>query len=180
LDLKEKQSNNAELILAEVIMRSPITWYSSFILDKGTKDGITPNMVVVTSEGLVGIIVEVGHNWSKVQTLLDSTFAASSMILRTRDIGILKGREELISKNLAELFYISKDSDVGVNDVVITSGMGDVLPKGILIGKVFSVSTDEQDLTKKIYVKPMVDFDNIEYVFIVKRVKSINFSVGVN
>ncbi|MEZ0536103.1 rod shape-determining protein MreC [Caldicellulosiruptoraceae bacterium PP1] len=179
LGLQESQKNNAELITARIVLRSPDSWFNTLIADKGSNYGIKPNMVVVNNQGLVGYIVEVGYNWAKIQTVLDSNFAASAIVTRTRDIGVIKGREDMIKKGLCKLFYISKDSDVSLHDIVMTSGMGDIFPKGILIGEVLSVKNDEKDLTKDITIKPAVDYNNIEYVFIIKKIKNISFSVGV-
>lgn len=179
LGLKNQIETAADYEFARVTLRSSEAWLSYFIIDKGLKDGIRKNMVVVNNQGLVGSIVDCGVNWAKVETLLDADFSASAMVVRTRDIGVVRGNLSLMGKGLCELKYISKDSKVKVNDVVITSGMGEIFPKGIVIGKIVQVKNDKFELTKNILIKPAVDIENIEYVMVLKKVKGINFSVGV-
>jgi len=179
LGLKNQIETVADYEVARVTLRSSEAWLSYFIIDKGLKDGIRKNMVVVNNQGLIGSIVDCGLNWAKVETLLDADFSASAMIVRTRDIGVVRGNLNLMGKGLCELKYISKDSKVKVNDVVITSGMGEIFPKGIVIGKIVQVKNDKFELTKNIIIKPAVDIENIEYVMVLKKVKGINISVGV-
>ncbi|AZT90405.1 rod shape-determining protein MreC [Caldicellulosiruptor changbaiensis] len=179
LGLKNQIETAADYEVARVTLRSSEGWLSYFIIDKGLKDGIRKNMVVVNNQGLVGSIVDCGLNWAKVETLLDADFSASAMVVRTRDIGVVRGNLNLMGKGLCELKYVSKDSKVKVNDVVITSGMGEIFPKGIVIGKIVQIKNDKFELTKNILIKPAVDIENIEYVMVLKKVKGINFSVGV-
>jgi len=179
LGLKNQIETAADYEVARVTLRSSEGWLSYFIIDKGLKDGIRKNMVVVNNRGLVGSIVDCGLNWAKVETLLDADFSASAMVVRTRDIGVVRGNLNLMGKGLCELKYVSKDSKVKVNDVVITSGMGEIFPKGIVIGKIVQIKNDKFELTKNILIKPAVDIENIEYVMVLKKVKAINFSVGV-
>ncbi|WAM30661.1 rod shape-determining protein MreC [Caldicellulosiruptor naganoensis] len=179
LGLKDQIGELSDYEVARVVLRSSEAWLSYFIIDKGSKDGIRKNMVVVNNQGLVGSIVDYGRNWAKVETLLDADFSASAMVVRTRDIGVVRGNLNLMGKGLCELKYISKDSKVRVNDVVITSGMGEIFPKGIVIGKIVQIKNDKFELTKNILIKPAVDIENIEYVMVLKKVKGINFSVGV-
>ncbi|WAM32875.1 rod shape-determining protein MreC [Caldicellulosiruptor morganii] len=179
LGLKNQIGEFSDYEVARVVLRSSEAWLSYFIIDKGLKDGIRKNMVVVNNQGLVGNVVDCGANWAKVETLLDPDFSASAMVVRTRDIGVVRGNLNLMGKRLCELRYISKDSKVRQNDVVITSGMGEIFPKGIVIGKIIQIKNDKFELTKNILIKPAVDIENIEYVMVLKKVKGINFSVGV-
>lgn len=179
LDLKNEIFSNADVETARVVLRSPQSWFSYLTIDKGLDNGIKPNMVVINNQGLIGVVVDAGKNWAKVETLLDSDFSASALVVRTRDIGVVKGNVELTDKRLCELKYISKDSKISVGDVVITSGMGVIFPKGIVIGKITKIDNDKFELTKDILITPAVDFDNLEYVMVIKRLKNINLSVGV-
>lgn len=179
LGLKNQIGTAADYEFARVVLRSSESWLNYFIIDKGLKNGIRKNMVVITNQGLVGSIVDCGSNWAKVETLLDADFSVSAMVVRTRDIGVVRGNLSLMRKGLCELKYISKDSKVKINDVVITSGMGEIFPKGIVIGRIVQIRNDKFELTKNILIKPAVDIENIEYVMVIKKVKGINFSVGV-
>jgi len=165
--------------IARVVQRSQEAWLSFFIIDKGEKNGVKKNMVVINNQGLIGYVVNAGANWAKVITLLDPDFSASAMVVRTREIGVVRGSVNLLSKRLCELRYISKDSKIKLNDIVITSGMGEIFPKGIAIGKVVQIKNDKFELTKNIVIEPLVDIENVEYVMVLKQLKDINLSVGV-
>ncbi|ADQ40794.1 rod shape-determining protein MreC [Caldicellulosiruptor acetigenus I77R1B] len=179
LGLKEQIGLAASFEIARVVQRSQEAWLSFFIIDKGEKNGIKKNMVVINNQGLIGYVVDTGANWAKVVTLLDPDFSASAMVVRTREIGVVRGSVNLLSKRLCELRYISKDSKIKLNDIVITSGMGEIFPKGIAIGKVVQIKNDRFELTKNILIEPLVDIENVEYVMVIKQVKDINLSVGV-
>uniref|UniRef100_A0A7C5ZCH6 Cell shape-determining protein MreC n=1 Tax=Caldicellulosiruptor owensensis TaxID=55205 RepID=A0A7C5ZCH6_9FIRM len=179
LGLKDQIKLSASYEIARVVQRSQEAWLNYFIIDKGEKDGVKKNMVVINNQGLIGYIIDTGTNWAKVITVLDPDFSASAMIVRTREIGVVRGSVNLLSKRLCELRYISKDSKVKLNDIVITSGMGEIFPKGIAIGKVVQIKNDKFELTKNIVIEPLVDIENVEYVMVLKQLKDINLSVGV-
>jgi len=179
LDLKDQIKLSASYEIARVVQRSQEAWLNYFIIDKGEKNGVKKNMVVINNQGLIGYIIDTGINWAKVITVLDPDFSASAMVVRTREIGVVRGSVNLLSKRLCELRYISKDSKVKLNDIVITSGMGEIFPKGIAIGKVVQIKNDKFELTKNIVIEPLVDIENVEYVMVLKQLKDINLSVGV-
>ena len=179
LGLKDQIKLSASYEIARVVQRSQEAWLNYFIIDKGEKNGVKKNMVVINNQGLIGYIIDTGINWAKVITVLDPDFSASAMVVRTREIGVVRGSVNLLSKRLCELRYISKDSKVKLNDIVITSGMGEIFPKGIAIGKVVQIKNDKFELTKNIVIEPLVDIENVEYVMVLKQLKDINLSVGV-
>jgi len=179
LGLKDQIKLSASYEIAKVVQRSQEAWLNYFIIDKGEKNGVKKNMVVINNQGLIGYIIDTGTNWAKVITVLDPDFSASAMVVRTREIGVVRGSVNLLSKRLCELRYISKDSKVKLNDIVITSGMGEIFPKGIAIGKVVQIKNDKFELTKNIVIEPLVDIENVEYVMVLKQLKDINLSVGV-
>jgi len=179
LGLKDQIKLSASYEIARVVQRSQEAWLNYFIIDKGEKNGVKRNMVVINNQGLIGYIIDTGTNWAKVITVLDPDFSASAMVVRTREIGVVRGSVNLLSKRLCELRYISKDSKVKLNDIVITSGMGEIFPKGIAIGKVVQIKNDKFELTKNIVIEPLVDIENVEYVMVLKQLKDINLSVGV-
>jgi len=179
LGLKDQIKLSASYEIARVVQRSQEAWLNYFIIDKGEKNGVKKNMVVINNQGLIGYIIDTGTNWAKVITVLDPDFSASAMVVRTREIGVVRGSVNLLSKRLCELRYISKDSKVKLNDIVITSGMGEIFPKGIAIGKVVQIKNDKFELTKNIVIEPLVDIENVEYVMVLKQLKDINLSVGV-
>lgn len=163
--LELRESFSFQMIPALVISREPGNWFNSIIIDKGTKDGVQKNMAIATYSGLVGKVVSVDHHSSKVLLILDQRSAVGSMIQRSRDIGVLKGSE----KNYCYMEYLSRDADIKIGDLVITSGLGSVFPKGITIGKVIEIKKDSHALFQEVLINPRVDFTKLEEVFVVKK-----------
>lgn len=130
---------------------------------KGSRGGIRANMAVVNHEGLVGKVIESERNASFVHTLEDPDCRVSGLVQRTRATGILVWETGLG----ARLVDVPHHADVEVGDLVVTSGLGEIFPKGILIGRVTAVAFDEGHLFRKIDVDPFVRFARLEEVFIV-------------
>jgi rod shape-determining protein MreC len=148
-----------------VISREPGNWFNSIIIDRGRVDGVEENMAVATYSGLVGRIVSVDSRTAKVLLILDQRSAVGGMIQRSRDIGVVKGSES----NYCYMEYLSHDADLKINDMVITSGLGSIFPKGILIGKIVGVKKENNALFQKVLIRPEVDFTKLEEVFVVKK-----------
>jgi len=163
--LELKESFSYEMIPSLVISREPGNWFNSIIIDKGMDDGVKKNMAVATYRGLVGKVVTVDSHIAKVLLILDQRSAAGGMIQRSRDIGVVKGSES----NYCYMEYLSDDADIKVNDIVITSGLGSVFPKGIVIGKIAGIKKESHDLFQKVIIRPEVDFTKLEEVFVVKK-----------
>jgi len=139
-----------------------------FIINKGENKGIKKGMVAITGEGLVGQITSVGNNWSIVQSLSNENIAVAALVQRTRDNnGIVKGHKDKNNKFLAEIDRLSLDSGIKKGDVIVTSGLGGIYPPGIRIGNVMSVHEDKGEVMKSAIIKPYVDLEKIEEVFIV-------------
>lgn len=154
---------------ARVTGKDPSNWFNVFTIDKGKNHGVEVNMAVVTDRGLVGRIIEVGANWAKVRSIVDAQSSISGIVERTRDNGIVKGNNAFGSEDgTCRMVYLPLDSEVSVGDKVITSGLGDLLPKGIYIGEVIEVVRYKKDLYKTAIIKPGVDFQRLEEVLVVK------------
>ncbi|MBA1335228.1 MAG: Rod shape-determining protein MreC [Firmicutes bacterium] len=167
LDFKNSHSE-FDLIGCSIIGKDPNNIFSTFIIDKGRNDGIGKNMPVLTNAGLVGQVMEVGENWAKVIPLSDPRSSVSIIVNRTRDAAILKGNMESRLNG-----QISPEAPVVEGDEVVTSGMGEVYPKGLLVGKIVQVKTDENQLLRYITVEPVIDFEKLEEVFVLKYSKSL-------
>ncbi|HBY56793.1 MAG TPA: rod shape-determining protein MreC [Candidatus Atribacteria bacterium] len=165
--LELRESFSYEMIPSLVISREPGNWFNSIIIDKGRIDGVEENMAVATHYGLVGRVISVSSHTSKVLLILDQRSAVGSMIQRSRDIGVIKGTES----NYCYMEYLSQDADVKINDIVITSGLGSIFPKGIKIGRVVVVKKEKHDLFQEVIIKPEVDFTKLEEVFVVKKIE---------
>ena len=163
--LELKESFSYEMIPSLVISREPGNWFNSIIVDKGMADEVNKNMAVATHHGLVGRIVSVDSHTAKILLILDQRSAVGGMIQRSRDIGVVKGSES----NYCYMEYLSHDADVKINDMVITSGLGSIFPKGIIIGKIVGIKKESHDLFQKVIIKPEVDFTKLEEVFVVNK-----------
>lgn len=167
----EKTLVDYEYLNATVISRNVAYWYNTVTIDRGTYNGVTENMVVVNNKGLIGKVVTVSFLTSEVR-LLTSGDTINKISITVND-GV-KSTNGLIKNYNYETGYlevegISNTEKIGANAYVYTSGLGGIFPSGILIGKVKKIKTDEYDLAKLIDVEPAVDFNDINYVAVLKR-----------
>ena len=163
--------NEYEFLNATVISRNISYWYNTITIDKGTYNGVEPNMVVVNSDGLIGKVVSTTTFTSDVKLLTTSDTNNKISVAISNGSNKLYGliKDYNYNTNSLEVEGISNTEKVSIGDSVYTSGLGGIFPSGILIGKVTEITTDEYDLAKIINVKPIADFDNINYVAILKR-----------
>lgn len=156
---------------ARVISADPNSWYNSFLIDKGTEDGITVDMNVIAGNGLVGIIEEVGINWARVRSVIDDSSNVSGMFLKTSDPCIVNGDLELYNSGVIGVELINKDADVADGYEVVTSDISDKYLQGILIGYISDLTVDPNNLTKTAHLTPAVDFDRLQDVLIITELK---------
>ncbi len=138
-----------------------------FVLDKGTSSGIACNMCVVTDYGVVGYVKEVGSNWCKAVTLLESGTSVGAYIQRTDETGVVEGDFNLASEGLCKMLYLSAESDVKAGDRVLTSGYGSVYPRGLLIGYVERTEPDPNTQTIVAYVRPSEQMKDITKLMVI-------------
>jgi len=165
--LKFKQTLDEPAIAAQVVARDPTGWFKSIIIDKGQRAGVQLDMPVVNWQGVVGRVVDVSANYAKVLLIIDQNSALDCLLQRSRSRGMLKGG----AREICKLDYISESSDVVVGDIVITSGLAGVYPKGLVVGKVIEVVNLPGALFKEVKVKPAVDFSRLEEVLVIVRSK---------
>ncbi|WFR54758.1 rod shape-determining protein MreC [Anaerocolumna sp. AGMB13025] len=156
---------------ARVISADPNSWYNTFKIDKGTDDGIAVNMNVISGNGLVGIIEEVGKNWARVRSIIDDSSNVSGMFLKTSDPCIVNGDLQLYNSGVIGVELISKDADVSDGYEVVTSPISDKYLQGILIGYISDLTVDPNNLTKTAHLTPAVDFDRLQDVLIITELK---------
>lgn len=148
---------------------------NGYIIDKGTNDGLKKDMIIITSVGLVGKITKADTNFSIVQTIMNENIAVAAMVESTRQTtGILHGGVNSKNEKLVTLSNIPMDSEIKEGDVILTSGLGGMYPKEIRIGEVISIDIDSVGLMKKALVRPYVDFDKLDGVFVVVPKEEIN------
>lgn len=160
-----------EYLNATVVSRNVGFWYNTITIDKGSYNGIEQDMVVINSKGLIGRVIRTTTFTSDVRLITTSdTNNKISVHISNGDTnlyGLINNYD--YNDNLLEVEGISNTKDVNIGDYVYTSGLGGVFPSGILIGTVTDISTDSYDLAKIIKVKPSADFNDINYVSILKR-----------
>ncbi len=168
LELDQKYPSY-EKVAANVIGKDAGNWFSTFTIDKGTKDGVDVDMNVLAGSGLVGIVTDVGPNYAKVRSIIDDTSKISGMLLTTSDRCIVHGDLQEMNENQNVLFNNLKDSDdeVAVGDPVVTSYISDKYLQGILIGYINTIEVDSNNLTKSGTITPAVDFEHIEEVLVI-------------
>jgi len=169
LDIKSEISEY-QVRAAEVIMRSPDRWHHQLTINRGQKHGIKPNLAVITDKGLVGRVKSVSQFSSVVELLSDvnrSTQVSAVVQGNEKVYGVI----EQYQLDQGALFFkkIPMDAPLEIGQKVITSGLGGVFPKGLYIGEIFEVTTDEYGLTQTALVKPAADLYQIDYVYIVER-----------
>ena len=164
-----EERDNDNYIGCDIISYSGGGFNDGYVVNKGTNDNIQKGMAVITNKGLVGQVTSVGTNWSIVQTLTNENIAVSVMVESTRDAtGYITGyTEDNQNRNLAKVYDLPMDSEVKEGDVILTSGVGMVYPKEIRIGEVIKVEEDKVKVMKSAIVKPYVDFNKLEDLFIV-------------
>ena len=152
------------VVPAEIIGRDTSTLRRTLIVDAGLLDGVALNSAVLVDAALVGRIVDVSARSSRVLMIDDPGSAVPVVVLRTREQGILEGRFDERPKLAFE--YIDRLSSLRPGDVVLTSGVGGVFPKGIVIGSVSQVQNEPGTLFKEVYVQPSVHMSRLERVLI--------------
>ena len=163
-----------EYIYATVISRNVGYWYNNITINKGSNDGITNDMIVVNSKGLIGRVYSTSSNNSLVRLITTSDTNNKISVSISHGGNYVYGliNKYNYNKNILEVEGISNTELVSVGDYVFTSGLGGVYPSGILVGIVDSIATDSYDLAKIINVKTVADFSDINYVAVLKRVDS--------
>lgn len=150
---------------AQIIGRDASGWFSTCTIDRGSRDGVRPGYAVTSYLGLVGQVSGVSPTSSNVLMLSDSSSSVGAMVQRSRVNGICQGQ----NSDTLILNYMPIDADVEVGDIVVSSGIGNLVPKGLPIGIIIAVAPDLTGFTKHALVKPSVKFEQLENVLVVIR-----------
>lgn len=158
-----------ETVTAEVVARDGLPWFRTLTLDKGLDQGIALNAPVLSPTGIVGRVVTVGPRAAKVQVLLDRDSGVGVTIERTRVTGVVSGQVGGAESGTSELVmkYVHAVADVAEGDVVVTSGLDRIFPKGLMVGRVRAVG-GRSGLFREILVTPSARFDQLEQVLVAK------------
>lgn len=177
-ELKKELQLNATLsdysqITAAVLSRSPANWQDVLIINRGSVNGIKKNMPVMSGSGVIGRIMEVNHLNSKVELISSNSkianhFAAQITTKKGEVInGVITGYSE--AENALVFGNVSTDTEIHVGDAVVTSGLGGVVPKGLLIGKVNKIEKKDYGLSTMIYVKSATNINDFSVVTVIDR-----------
>jgi len=169
LDLKGKISSSSVIVAARLIARDPSQWSQFVILNRGIKDGVRTDSVVVAPSGLVGRVVGAGAQFSKAILLTDQQCHVSGLDERTRDVGLVSGT----GSRTLRMTYLDREAKVQVGDIIISSGFGGIYPKGIPIGRVETVGEEQDQLTLFAVIEPFVSFSKLEEVLCVSSQASV-------
>lgn len=169
-DLDRKYTDYSK-VAATVISREPNSYCNEFIIDKGTDDNIAKNMNVISGNGLVGIITDVGKNWARVRSIIDDASNVSGMFLKTSDTCIVSGNLELLDDGYINVRMINLDAEIYDNYEIVTSYISDKYLPGILIGYVSNIRVDSSTMAKEAYLTPVVDFEHLEAVLVITELK---------
>ena len=152
-------------MVAQVVARDPSNWFKTLLINKGEKDGVSKEMAVVASGGVVGRVIEISPGVAKVLLITDPNSAMDVIVQRSRSQGIMEGKVE----EVCILKYVQKSDDVRVGDKLITSGMGGIFPKGLMVGTVTKVDRKRPGIFQYIEITPAVDLSKLEEVLIIKE-----------
>lgn len=167
LQLKENNPDY-DFETATVIGRDSTSRFGSFTIDKGSVDGIEVADPVITSDGLVGIVWEVGLTYSHVRTVIDISVDVGVYSISTRDSGIVSGDITLSSEGLCKLRYLPKNSGISSGELIVTSGIGGVFPKNLVVGTVRSIELDSNGLSLSAAIEPAADIAGVTDVLVIK------------
>ena len=168
----DAQYDEYEKTGARIIARDAGNWFHSFVIDKGVKDGITVDMNVMAGSGLVGRVVDVGPNWAKVKAIIADDSNVSAMVLSSSDNMIVSGNLKLYASGVIEFEQLVDSANVVVEgDKVVTSNISDKYLPGILVGYINTINQDANNLTKSGYLTPAVDFEHLEEVLVILKLK---------
>ncbi len=153
-------------VVSRVIGEDSSGWFHTLLIDKGTRDGVERAMPVVAREGLVGHVVESADRTAKVLLITDRNSAVDVLLQESRTKAVLEG---VGRHDLCVLKYVPRSETVQKGEMVITSGLGGIYPKGLLVGNVAEVWKEGYGLFQRVEVSPKVDFQRLEEVLVILK-----------
>jgi len=166
LAFAEPKRDEYNLISARVVARNSQNWYKYLVIDQGQEAGVVKDMAVISPQGLVGRVGSVSRNSAQVILITDRETAVGAILQKTRETrGIVEGLGNSSQLRMVNIPYYSK---IEKGNIVVTSGLSKVYPKGIAIGKISKVTKEPSGLLLTAQLKPMTDFDKLEEVLVIK------------
>lgn len=170
-DLDEQYAGYPK-VAARVVSSDPSNWFNTFVIDKGSDDGISVNMNVMAGDGLVGIVIDVNKSYSRVRSIIDDDSNVSASFLKTSDNCIVSGSLELMNDGVISITDIDGDAKVKDGYEVVTSPISDLYLPGILIGYARDIEEDSSHLTQTAHLTPAADFSSLDMVLVITEVKN--------
>lgn len=169
----DEQYSSYEKIGARVTANDSGNWFSSFVIDKGSNDGIKVDMNVMAGKGLVGIITEVGPNWARVRSIIDDASNVSALVLSTSDTCIVNGDLTLMQDGRIRFEQLANNgTEIEVGEPVVTSHISSKYLQGITIGVISEIHVDSNNLTRSGYITPVADFEHLREVLVITTTKA--------
>lgn len=170
----DQQYDSYHKVGASIISRDTGNWYSTFVINKGLDDGLEKDMNVIANGGLVGRITSIGPNWAKVTSIISDNANVSGKTLSTSDTLMVSGDLETMTEGVIRFSQLIDSANaVAVGDKIVTSHISDKYLPNILIGYIYSIQSDSNNLTKSGFVSPAVDFEHLEEVLVILETKEM-------
>lgn len=169
--LKFKQKTKMDLLAAKIIGRDVFEDYDTVMINRGSRQGVEKGMATITVAGVVGYVIQAEPFTSQILLLTDRYAVLDGIVQRSRARGIVSGysRESCILK------YLKRNDDVQVGDLIVTSGLDNIFPKGFPVGTVSEVVRDEYSFEQNVKIKPIVTSSNLEEVFVILNARQEDF-----
>ena len=169
----DAQYESYQKVGARIVGSESVNWYHSFLIDKGSDDGLKVDMNVIADGGLVGIITDVGSNWSRVTSIISDEINLMGRVLSTEDNLIVSGNLATVKTNGTISFsqLLDTDDQVHTGDKVVTSSISDKYLPGLVIGYIDKAQLDANNMTKSGSLLPVVDFNHLDEVLIILDLK---------
>ncbi len=170
--LEFKENAAYEMVVADVVGREPSAWFESIIINKGKADGVRTGLPVMIPDGIVGQVSGVSGHYAKVLLIIDRSNAVDTLVQRTRARGVVRG----LSSNVCNFEFALHKADITTGDIVITSGLDGIFPKGLRVGRVSKIVRRSSGIFQEIEIVPFVDFSRLEEVMVILNPPEIDLS----
>lgn len=167
----KKSDNSLKFVSASVVGRDPTEFFGDFIIDKGSRAGITLNDTVITENGLAGRVCQVNVSSSRVKTILSPDSKMGVVNIRTCDSGIISGEIKLSSENLTRMTFIPAQSGMQEGDIIVTSGTSGMYPKNIKVGQIRSIEYDNYNSSYYAVIEPFEKTKEVRDIFVITDFK---------
>ena len=166
--------NDFQFLAATVTGRESGNYSKILTLDVGSGAGVTVGMPIITADGIVGQVTEVGYNWSKVTTIVEANSSVGAYVEKTKDAGICSGSFALSADGMVEMLYLPDDAEVEVGDRVLSTGYGSIYPRGLVVGYVAELSLNDYSRSLGVKVKTAVNLSEVTNVMVITKFEQVS------